>query len=65
MNSYERIFNFLTEKQSSSKIAVLADRCAKKIKAKGCKKALQKPKAKKDRISLLKSKGKLKGSPTR
>jgi len=47
------------KKRADEDVAVLADKCAKNIKAKGCTKALQAPKAKKDRISLLRAKGKL------
>jgi len=72
MNQYQRIFSILREGHSKTgsghiktgaqvraDVKSLATTCAKNIKAKGCTKALQDPKAKKDRISLLRSKGKL------
>jgi len=41
---------------NESKVAALASRCAQNLKAKGCTAALQDPKAKRDRIALLRRK---------
>ena len=71
MNNFEEyLINVLlreghitTESQAQPDIKTLAKTCAKKIKAKGCTKALQNPKAKKDRIALIRAKGKLPPAP--
>jgi len=68
MKNFEQyLIDVLLEAQSSPQarpdVKTLAKTCARKIKAKGCTKALQDPKAKKDRISLMRTKGKLPPAP--